>query len=304
MPDAQRILHNTPLAPQQQPQHSQMPDAERIVYGTPLGSVLQQQQQQQQQEEEAFAEDAYQEGRVEEEYAEEICSRTEGDPEVDEQRLHLLEASLQHVAQLGWSAAALAAGAADVGLSPSSAGLLARGEAELVEYFNARCNHDLEERLRAMESELGSMKTTEKVRTGVKLRLEMNAPYINSWAQALSLQARPDSAARALQQRMDIADIIWHAAGDKSTDFNWYTKRTLLLGVYSATELYMLTDSSPGFADTWAALDRRLADVLQLGRAVRGVASLAEEAGSLLAQLAGGLNPQRGGGGRSSGPSI
>ncbi len=86
--------------------------------------------------------------------------------------------------------------------------------------------------------------------------------------------------------------------------FRRYTKRTLLLGVYSATELYMLTDSSPGFADTWAALDRRLADVLQLGRAVRGVASLAEEAGSLLAQLAGGLNPQRGGGGRSSGPSI
>ena len=80
-----------------------------------------------------------------------------------------------------------------------------------------------------------------------------------------------------------------------------YTKRALLLGVYSATELYMLTDSSPGFADTWAALDRRLGDVLQLGRAVRGVASLAEEAGSLLAQLAGGRNPQREG---SSGPGA
>ena len=36
-------------------------------------------------------------------------------------------------AQLGWSRAALAAGAADVGLSPSSAGLLSRGEVELVE---------------------------------------------------------------------------------------------------------------------------------------------------------------------------
>lgn len=65
-----------------------------------------------------------------------------------------------------------------------------------------------------------------------------------------------------------------------------YTKRGLLVGVYSATELYMLTDTSPGFADTWAALDRRLADVLQLGRAARSVASLAQEAGAVLALLA------------------
>jgi len=47
--------------------------------------------------------------------------------------LHLLQA------QLGWSAAALAAGAADVGLSPSSAGLLDRGEAELVEVGSHPC---------------------------------------------------------------------------------------------------------------------------------------------------------------------
>jgi hypothetical protein len=43
----------------------------------------------------------------------------------------------------------------------------------------------------------------------------------DSWAQALSLQAQPASAAQALQQRLEIADIIWHAAGDRSTDFNW-----------------------------------------------------------------------------------
>ena len=48
-----------------------------------------------------------------------------------------------------------------------------------MQYFNALCNHELEEKLRAMESELASMRTTERVRTGVKMRLEMNAPYIS-----------------------------------------------------------------------------------------------------------------------------
>lgn len=62
----------------------------------------------------------------------------------------------------------------------------------------------------------------------------------------LLLQAHPMNAATALKQRAVLMDDIWHAAGDRSTDMDWYTKRALLGGVYTATELYMLTDYSPG----------------------------------------------------------
>lgn len=43
-----------------------------------------------------------------------------------------------------------------------------------------------------------------------------------------------------------LIDEIWHAAGDDSTDTDWYVKRTVLGGIYTATELYMLSDASPG----------------------------------------------------------
>ena len=43
-----------------------------------------------------------------------------------------------------------------------------------------------------------------------------------------------------------------------------YGKRALLAGVYSSTELFMLTDTSPGHEETWQALDRRLSDMLAL----------------------------------------
>ena len=56
------------------------------------------------------------------------------------------------------------------------------------------------------------------------------------------------------------------AAGDRSTDFNFYTKRGLLAGVYAATTLYWLDDRSPGFEATQAFLDRRLADVMAIPR--------------------------------------
>jgi len=77
-----------------------------------------------------------------------------------------------------------------------------------------------------------------------------------------------------VEQLAQITDDVWHAAGDKSTDYNWYTKRGLLAGVYTATELYMLTDYSPGFADTWDVLDRRLKDVMTIGRVMGQVQKL------------------------------
>lgn len=93
----------------------------------------------------------------------------------------------------------------------------------------------------------------------------------DTWPQALAIQAHPAHAAIALQQRAELVDNIWHACGDTSTDYNWYTKRGLLAAVYAATELFILTDYSPGYADTWRALDRRLADVKRLGGAATEV---------------------------------
>jgi ubiquinone biosynthesis protein COQ9 len=43
-----------------------------------------------------------------------------------------------------------------------------------------------------------------------------------------------------------LVDEIWHAVGDEGSDIDWYVKRTVLGGIYSTTEIYMLTDSSPG----------------------------------------------------------
>ena len=68
---------------------------------------------------------------------------------------------------------------------------------------------------------------------------------------------------RAARRRLlfDTVDTIWHAAGDRSTDFNFYTKRGLLAGVYAATTLYWLDDRSDDAQATAAFLDRRLAEV-------------------------------------------
>jgi len=63
------------------------------------------------------------------------------------------------------------------------------------------------------------------------------------------------------------ADRIWRLAGDEATDFNHYSKRGLLIGVYASTTFIFLDDQSDGLAETKAFLDRRIGDVMRIEKA-------------------------------------
>jgi ubiquinone biosynthesis protein COQ9 len=57
------------------------------------------------------------------------------------------------------------------------------------------------------------------------------------------------------------ADRIWRAAGDEATDFNHYSKRAILSGVYLSTLSRWFASRDGGTGEAFAFLDRRLADV-------------------------------------------
>jgi ubiquinone biosynthesis protein COQ9 len=58
-------------------------------------------------------------------------------------------------------------------------------------------------------------------------------------------------------------DRMWRIAGDTATDFNHYSKRTILLGVYVSTVLVYQDDGSEDLSETRAFLDRRIDNVMQ-----------------------------------------
>ena len=72
-------------------------------------------------------------------------------------------------------------------------------------------------------------------------------------------------------------DTIWRAVGDTSADFNFYTKRALLAGVYTTTMLYWFGDTSEDAEETWKFLDRRIADVMQIEKVKSQVFKFAEQ---------------------------
>lgn len=182
----------------------------------------------------------------------------------DAVRTQVLDAALAQVAKYGWTVEALSLAAAEQGLSNLAHGLFRRGPVELVEHFIAKCNARMLEELSALDMEHMTLK--EKIRAAIHARLRQYAPHIATWPQAIAILAQPSNASTSFSLMFNTINDIIYVAGDSTIDFDWYTKRAVLAGVYTSTELFMLTDASDNFADTWAFLNRRLEDVVTLSK--------------------------------------
>ena len=207
---------------------------------------------------------------------------------LEKTRETLLLASLAHVPFDGWSEAALRAGAEDAGLSPGETlNAFPGGPLEALEAFSDWADRRMAGSLAKLD--LDSMKVRDKVAAGVRLRLEVLEPFREAVRRGLSVFALPPNGALALACLHRTVDAIWTLAGDRATDYNYYTKRLLLAGVLTSTTLFWLNDKSAGHAATWAFLERRIDGVLKVGgRLGKTVKRLLDLPDRLMAARAGG----------------
>lgn len=182
-------------------------------------------------------------------------------------RDRLVDAILPHVPFDGWSDAAFKAGADDAGIDmPRALNAFPGGMPEVLAYNHRRHDQALIERL---VREGGSGRIRDRIADAVRLRLELVGDQREAVRAGLSFLMLPGNATLGPKLLYGTVDAIWHAIGDKSTDFSFYTKRAILAGVYSTTLLYWLNDKSEGHAASWAFLDRRIDEVMKIP-AVKG----------------------------------
>ena len=188
----------------------------------------------------------------------------------------LMDAALPHVPFDGWGEAALLAGARDLGIERGLAlNAFPGGAIEMIEFHSRLADRRM---VQAYESAgMTGLKLREKVALAVRLRLSANAPHREAVRRALSVLALPVHALLAARLLYSTVDAAWYAVGDRSTDFNFYTKRGLLAGVYGATVLSWLNDKSAENAETWHFLDRRIADVMRIPHAIGRLEKLKEK---------------------------
>lgn len=176
----------------------------------------------------------------------------------------LLDAALPHVPFEGWSPTSFRAAVRGAGLEPAAArAACPRGALDLAVAFHERGD-------RRMETALGSqaleeMRVRERITHAVRTRVEAIGDR-EAARRAATLFSVPTMAPEGARLIWGTADAIWAAVGDTSDDANWYTKRATLSAVYAATVLFWLGDDSPGSAETWSFLDRRIEDVMAIER--------------------------------------
>ncbi|KIC51879.1 COQ9 family protein [Tateyamaria sp. ANG-S1] len=182
----------------------------------------------------------------------------------DQIKDQLLDAALMHVPFDGWSETTLKAAAADAGVDMAMVrAVCPRGAVDLARAYHDRGDAAMVERL---ETETLPDRFRDKIATAVRFRIEAVTDK-EAVRRGTTLFALPMYAGDGAKAIWGTADRIWTALGDTSEDVNWYTKRATLSGVYSATVLYWLGDDSTDNQATWAFLDRRIDDVMQIEKA-------------------------------------
>ncbi len=194
--------------------------------------------------------------------------------DIESTRRRLLDATLNHVPFDGWTMTALQRAAADLGLDAATAvNAFPGGAAELIAFHSAEADRQMLDALQPLD--LPGMRVRDRIAAAVRLRLEQNTAHREAIRRALAFLALPQNGPLGLKCLYRTVDAMWYAAGDTSTDYNFYTKRLLLSGVYSSTLLFWLNDESEDFAETWAFLSRRIDEVLKIGGNLgKGVKSL------------------------------
>jgi ubiquinone biosynthesis protein COQ9 len=111
--------------------------------------------------------------------------------------------------------------------------------------------------------DLAAMKIRLRIATAVKTRLMILKPHKEAARRAAALLSLPMHAALGAKLMYQTVDAMWRATGDTSTDFNFYTKRGILAGVYGSTAVRWFNDTSEDEKATDDFLAARIENVMQ-----------------------------------------
>ena len=183
-------------------------------------------------------------------------------------RIELIKAMLTHVPFDGWTWEAMEQGAMDIGFEKKKTpslrieifkNLFKNGSIDFIDAFSEIIDSEVKKNYYLIEHK--PERVPEKIKKIIMIRLNLCLKYKEAVRSSISLTAIPTNAKKSLYILYRTCNSMWRIAGDKSTDFSFYTRRISLAAVYSSTLLFWLNDKSNDNIETEFFLDRRLKDI-------------------------------------------
>ena len=186
-------------------------------------------------------------------------------------RLDLIRAMLTHVPFDGWTWEAMEQGAKDIGFEKKKTpsirikifkSLFKNGSIDFIDIFSEMIDLEVKEKYELIESK--PTRIPEKIKKIIMIRLNLCEKYREAVRSSISLTAIPKNTKTSFNILYRTCNSIWRMAGDKSTDFSFYTRRMSLAAIYTSTLLFWLNDKSKDNVETEFFLDRRLNDISKI----------------------------------------
>lgn len=195
--------------------------------------------------------------------AETGAPKARSDDGFEDERALILEKLLPLVPFEGWTDGAISLAATEAGVEPATTkAAFPRGAVDAIKVWSARSDQAMGDAMKA--SEFKTLKIREKVAFAVRARLGAIRADKEAARRAAATLALPINAPVAADLAWKTADTIWRGLGDKSADFNYYTKRGILTAVWTSTLARWLSDDDPTESATNAFLDARIENVMQI----------------------------------------
>ncbi len=140
--------------------------------------------------------------------------------------------------------------------------LLPKGLSSLMNELNLLINQIIDKEQKP--SKFKNYKINEKIKYFVIRRLMVFQDLVNK-KKFFKKILKPNLIVSSNKTLFKIADEIWFLAGDKSTDYNYYTKRIILMNVYAITFSFFVFDNSKDLERTKKFLDKEISTVLKFG---------------------------------------
>lgn len=182
--------------------------------------------------------------------------------ENEDTRERTLGLALGYVEKCGWTNEALVNGARDANLSAMQIGALEIAPIDIVYHFLNRKRLRVQELIMDENTDKIERTFNYKLYQSITFHIEYLKPYKTSWPAAIALLLDPRYAFSSLSILLETINDLCSFADTKATQMDWYSERLLITMLYSATEMYMLTDDSDDHVDT------RYARVLQISTIV------------------------------------
>lgn len=153
--------------------------------------------------------------------------------------------------------------------------LFPEGVRDLILYFHQQNNQKLAE-LFCKTSLNQPGRTNAKITHLLELKLSIYQENREAVRCLLNYNLVPTNLLFAKKILWQNCDHIWRLAGDNSNDFNYYSKRILLAGVYGASFLYFLSDESENLEESKKFIARSIYNVSKIGKAKHSFLNLVQ----------------------------